>query len=98
VGNLGNSIGLRLLDKQCTFQFFSYLFNLEDWAEWGRLRSDTGVDRQIVKNPVSWESDHLRIGSRFVQMPTAKMPCNSLWSLLRAAPIRPIRLTMLSAP
>jgi type IV secretion system protein VirB4 len=81
VGNLGNSIGLRLLDKQCTFQFFSYLFNLEDWAEWGQLRSDTGVDRQIVQNPVSWESDHLRIGSRFVQMysmqttPEASRPC-----------------------
>jgi type IV secretion system protein VirB4 len=81
VGNLGNSIGLRLLGKQCTFQFFSYLFNLEDWAEWGQLRSDTGVDRQIVQNPVSWESDHLRIGSRFVQMysmqttPEASRPC-----------------------
>jgi type IV secretion system protein VirB4 len=80
-GNLGNSIGLRLLDKQSTFQFFSYLFNLEDWAEWGQLRSDTGVDRQIVQNPVSWESDHLRIGRRFVQMysmqttPEASRPC-----------------------
>jgi type IV secretion system protein VirB4 len=80
-GNLGNSIGLRLLDKQSTFQFFSYLFNLEDWAEWGQLRSDTGVDRQIVQNPVSWESDHLRIGGRFVQMysmqttPEASRPC-----------------------
>jgi type IV secretion system protein VirB4 len=80
-GNLGNSIGLRLLDKQCTFQFFSYLFNLEDWAEWGQLRSDATVDRQIVQNPVSWESDHLRIGRRFVQMyslkttPEASRPC-----------------------
>jgi type IV secretion system protein VirB4 len=80
-GNLGNSIGLRLLDKQSTFQFFSYLFNLEDWAEWGQLRSDTGVDRQIVQNPVSWESDHLRIGGQFVQMysmqttPEASRPC-----------------------
>lgn len=34
-GNLGSSIGLRRLDKQTTFQFFSYLFNLEEWAEWG---------------------------------------------------------------
>jgi type IV secretion system protein VirB4 len=81
VGNLGSSIGLCLLKKQSTFQFFSYLFNLEDWAEWGQLRSDTGVDRQIVQNPVSWESDHLRIGSRFVQMysmqttPEASRPC-----------------------
>jgi type IV secretion system protein VirB4 len=80
-GNLGSSIGLRLLDSQSTFQFFSYLFNLEDWAEWAQLRSDAGVDRQIVQNPVSWESDHLRIGRRFVQMyslkttPEASRPC-----------------------
>ena len=80
-GNLSSTIGLRLLDKQSAFQFFSYLFNLEDWAEWGQLRSDTGVDRQIVQNPVAWESDHLRIGRRFVQMyslkttPEASRPC-----------------------
>ena len=80
-GNLGSTIGLRLLDKQGAFQFFSYLFNLEDWAEWGCLRSDTGVDRQVVQNPVSWESDHLRIGRRYVQMyslktaPEASRPC-----------------------
>jgi len=80
-GNLASTIGLRLLDKQRTFQFFSYLFNLEDWAEDGCLQSDTGVDRQIVQNPVSWESDHLRIGKRYAQMysmkttPEASRPC-----------------------
>ncbi|HEY0757871.1 MAG TPA: type VI secretion protein [Acidisarcina sp.] len=80
-GNLGNTIGLRLLDKQSAFQFFSYLFNLEDWAEWGQLRDFPGVDGQIVQIPVSWESDHLRIGRRFVQMyslkttPEASRPC-----------------------
>lgn len=80
-GNLGSSIGLRLLDRQSTFQFFSYLFNLEDWAERGKLRSDTNVDRQIVHNPVAWQSDHLRIGRRYVQMyslkttPEASRPC-----------------------
>lgn len=80
-GNLASSIGLRLLDKQSTFQFFSYLFNLEDWAESGQLREDINLDRQIVQNPVEWESDHLRIGRRFVQMyslkttPEASRPC-----------------------
>ena len=80
-GNLASSIGLRLLEKQSIFQFFSYLFNLEDWAEWGQLREDINVDRQIVQNPVAWESDHLRIGRRFVQMyslkttPEASRPC-----------------------
>ena len=80
-GNLGSTIGLRLLDKQGAFQFFSYLFNLEDWAEQGQLRTDTGVDRQIVQCPVAWQNDHLRIGKRFVQMyslkttPEASRPC-----------------------
>ncbi len=57
--HLGSAIGLRLLGKAETFQFFSYLFNLEEWAEQDQLRSDTGVDRQIVKSPVAWHSDHL---------------------------------------
>ena len=80
-GNLASSIGLHLLTKQSVFQFFSYLFNLEDWAEWGQLRESVNIDRQIVQTPVAWESDHLRIGRRFVQMyslkttPEASRPC-----------------------
>ena len=79
--HLGNAIGLRLLGKVETFQFFSYLFNLEEWAEQDQLRSDAGVDRQIVKTPVAWHSDHLQVGKRHVQMfslkttPEASRPC-----------------------
>ncbi len=79
--HLGSSLGLRLLDKAEVFQFFSYLFNLEEWAERGQLRSDTGVDRQIVNSPVAWHSDHIRVGKRCVQMfslkatPEASRPC-----------------------
>ncbi len=53
--HLGSTLGLRLLGKAEAFQFFSYLFNLEEWAERDQLRSDTGVDRQIVKSPVAWQ-------------------------------------------
>jgi type IV secretion system protein VirB4 len=80
-GHLGSSIGLKLLGKNDTFQFFSYLFNLEEWAGQENLRSDTGVDRQIVKNQVEWRSDHVQIGKRHVQMfslkttPEASRPC-----------------------
>ena len=79
--NLRSSIGLRLLAKEPAYQFFSYLFNLEPWAEYDHLQNDTGVDRQIVKSPVSWDSDHLRVGKRHVQMfslktpPEASRPC-----------------------
>jgi type IV secretion system protein VirB4 len=79
--HLGSTLGLRLLDKNNVFQFFSYLFNLEEWASDDQLRADTGVDRQIVKTPVAWHSDYLQIGTRHVQMfslkttPEASRPC-----------------------
>ncbi|NYF78002.1 VirB4 family type IV secretion system protein [Granulicella arctica] len=79
--HLGSALGLRLLDKAHAFQFFSYLFNLEEWAEHDHLRSDTGVDRQIVKSPVAWHSDYLQVGKRHVQTfslkmtPEASRPC-----------------------
>ena len=79
--HLGSALGLRLLDKADAFQFFSYLFNLEEWAGEDQLRSDTGVDRQIVKSPVAWHSDYLQVGKRHVQMfslkttPEASRPC-----------------------
>src|ERR1700761_1854711 len=56
-GHLFGSIGLKLLDKNESFQFFSYLFNLEDWAERDQLSSVLAVDRQIVKSPVAWHRD-----------------------------------------
>ena len=80
-GHLGSSLGLRLLGKEEAFQFFSYLFNLEEWAGMDRLRSDSGVDRQIVKSPVAWHSDHVQVGKRRIQMfslqttPEASRPC-----------------------
>ncbi len=79
--HLGSTLGLRLLDKNGVFQFFSYLFNLEEWAGDDQLRTDTGVDRQIVKNPVAWHSDYLQVGKRHVQIfslkttPEASRPC-----------------------
>jgi len=73
-GHLGSTFGLRLLDRNATFQFFSHLFNLEEWSAADQLRSDAGVDRQIVKNPIAWHSDHIQVGKRHVQMFSLKMP------------------------
>jgi type IV secretion system protein VirB4 len=80
-GHLGGPLGLRSLGKTEAFQFFSYLFNLEEWAGQTQLRGDTGVDRQIVQTAVTWHSDHLQVGKRHVQMfslkttPEASKPC-----------------------
>jgi type IV secretion system protein VirB4 len=88
-GHLGSLLGLKLLAKNEVFQFFSYLFNLEEWAAKCQLRSDTGVDRQIVQTPVAWHSDHVQVGQRHIQMfslkttPEASRPClfSGLFSL-----------------
>ena len=75
------SVGLKLLSKDEVFQFFSYLFNLDEWASEVHLRADTGVDRQIAGSLVEWHSDYLRIGRRYVQMfsltntPEISRPC-----------------------
>jgi len=80
-GHLCGTLGLQLLEKNAVYQFFSYLFNLEEWAAKDTLSADDSVDRQIVKNPVAWHSDHLTIGRRYVQMfslkttPEASRPC-----------------------
>ncbi len=80
-GHLASAFGLHRLRKNQIFQFFSYLFNLESWAEQDQLRSDAAVDRQIVKNPVAWHKDHVQVGKRHVQMfslkatPDASRPC-----------------------
>jgi type IV secretion system protein VirB4 len=79
--HLNEAIGLRLLGKEQAFRFFSYLFNLEEWASDDHLRSDAGIDRQIAQSPVEWHNDYLRIGRRYVQMfaltntPEISRPC-----------------------
>jgi type IV secretion system protein VirB4 len=78
---LASVIGLRVLDKVEAFPFFAYLFNLEPWADHAKLRTDAGLDRQIVQSPVAIEGDHLRVGKRYVQMfslmdtPEVSRPC-----------------------
>ncbi len=78
---LSSSIGFRVLNKHEAFPFFSYLFNLEPWADHAALQTDTGLDRQIVRSPVAIEGDHLRVGKRYVQMftlmnnPEVSRPC-----------------------
>jgi type IV secretion system protein VirB4 len=74
-------VGLRVLNKAEAFPFFSYLFNLEPWADYVTLKEDSGLDRQIVQSSVAIEGDHLRVGRRYVQMfslsnnPEVSRPC-----------------------
>lgn len=86
-GQLREALGLHRLDKQMAFQFFAWLFNLEDWTEKLSLCSDSAIDRQIVQVPIAWKRDSLQVGPRHVQMfslketPEASRPC--LFSDLR---------------
>ena len=41
----------------------AYLFNLQEWASVVHLRSNSGVDRQLVQAPVEWHSEYLRSGA-----------------------------------
>ena len=87
--HLASVIGLRLLPKQEAFAFLSYLYNLEPWANHDQLMSDRGVDRQIVKSPVSLHDEYLQVGRRYVQLfslmgtPDVSRPCqfNGLMTL-----------------
>ncbi len=65
---LGELLGLRVLDQDAVVSFFTYLINLEDWSASRRMISDRGLDRQIATSSVEWHRDHLRIGKRHVQM------------------------------
>lgn len=40
---LASVIGLRVLNKAEAFPFFSYLFNLEPWADHAKLKGDSGL-------------------------------------------------------
>ena len=81
VSHLGPIVGLRLMNKHESFPFMCYLYNLEPWAEHCKLEKDSGVDRQIVRSPLTWNTDHLRSGKRFVQLfslmttPEISRPC-----------------------
>ena len=79
--HLSSTVGLRLLNKNEAFPFFCYLFNLEPWAEYTKLTSDNGLDRQIARSAISTQEDHLRVGKRHVQLftlintPEISRPC-----------------------
>ena len=79
--NLSNELGLTMQPVERAVQFFSYLFNLEDWAGTAPMREDVDLDVQIAGSTVVWHPDHLRIGKRFAQTfsltmtPVASRPC-----------------------
>ncbi|GAC1699929.1 MAG: hypothetical protein NVS9B4_00310 [Candidatus Acidiferrum sp.] len=65
---LGQLLNLRVLGKDDVFRFFSYLLNLEDWAQDRRLTSDDRLDGQLAASSIVWHPDHIRIGKRYAQI------------------------------
>jgi len=78
---LADAIGLRLIARDEAFQLFSQLYNLAPWSENAVPVSDSGIDRQIVRSPLSLEDGFLKIGNRCVRMfslvnaPEVSRPC-----------------------
>ena len=78
---LEEELGLEIVGTEQALRFFSYLFNLEDWAEQVHVREDVPLDVQIAASMVKWCPDHLRVGKKYVQMfslsmtPAVSRPC-----------------------
>ena len=78
---------VRRLLKRDIFSFYRHVLNLEPSVGCAvRLKRNDAVDYQLVNSHLAWNADHLRIGSRFVQMWSMKeLPSSSapnLWGEL----------------
>jgi type IV secretion system protein VirB4 len=65
---LGDILGLRLLDQDEAAAFFAYLVNLEPWSLNLGMQAPERVDEQIVRSSFEWPDDLLRVGKQYVQI------------------------------
>src|ERR1700683_76746 len=69
---LGDFVGIEVLNQQGQFAFLRRLVNYDDWRIAGKPQSTQFLDYQIVNSTIEAERDHLRVGDHFVRVLTMK--------------------------
>ncbi|MGC1870825.1 MAG: DUF87 domain-containing protein [Acidobacteriaceae bacterium] len=69
---LGDFVGIEVLNQQGQFAFLRRLVNFDDWRIAGKPQSTQFLDYQVVNSTIEAERDHLRVGDHFVRVLTMK--------------------------
>ena len=69
---LGDFVGIEVLNQQGQFSFLRRLLNYDDWRIAGKPQSTQFLDYQVVNSTLEAERDHLRVGDHFVRVLTMK--------------------------
>jgi type IV secretory pathway VirB4 component len=69
---LGDFVGIEVLNQRGQFAFLRRLVNYDDWRIAGKPQSTQFLDYQVVNSTIEAERDHLRVGDHFVRVLTMK--------------------------
>jgi type IV secretion system protein VirB4 len=69
---LGDFVGIEVLNQQGQFSFLRRLVNYDDWRIAGKPQSTQFLDYQVVNSTIEAERDHLRVGDHIVRVLTMK--------------------------
>jgi len=69
---LGDFVGIEVLNQQVQFRFLRRLVNYDGWRIAGKPQSTQFLDYQVVNSTIEAERDHLRVGDHFIRVLTMK--------------------------
>jgi len=69
---LGDFVGIEILNQQGQFSFLRRLVNYENWRIAGKPQSTQLLDYQVVNSTIEAERDHMRVGDMQVRVLTMK--------------------------
>lgn len=75
VRNIGDLLGIRIVDKAEAFRFLRLLANLDpDIVSAERLRHDSHIDFYMASSPITCGRDGLRVGDAQLEILSLKEP------------------------
>src|SRR5580692_7402393 len=69
---LGDFVGIEILNQQGQLSFLRRLVNYDDWRIAGKPQSTQFLDYQVVNSTIEAERDYLRVGDHFIRVLTLK--------------------------